>query len=834
MLDYKELLYFYISLVYFLLLLNNAGLQDYSAAPAHFSYCLLFIFGLFFYFGKHRFNTSVSLFIFRLNLFNLILYGCIVLLSYCIEISYIELSKYLTAALLFITIYYSVFNGKDLRLFIKIFTCFIEIYVIITMAYYFYFKYAAGAFFSGICYTMFYPYYYATLVICVAPLSLFLYFTSDKKARYERANFIILFFLCCISVFLTSSRVAQITLFICVSVILFYFSRFDEFKLRAGVIAIIFLAALIIGGLTATDAFTRIAKSFTVKENFDLYDENGRLNIYKAAIKVFFDRPFFGVGPALSSMFITKYRVSKLCITDCHNIILNRLCETGIFYSIFSFFTIIATIFITIKYAAGAANKTLIKHENISGDITAHASAAGAVSLAAVYMQGFSMPHTFLTALIFLEYIIIAICCAAMKTGRLVIAPAAVSSCGADPIEFSFTKINMRICSIISFLLFINILLIVLSGDKIVFFIQWLLNMAFLFICVSIFFIASPIKLMDELKTNIIFKACAAALITSQLYAQWNIFESGVWFRTGLEHSAMTRTSEAAVCYEKSVQHYTNMASYLFLSASYYKLGRYNEALNAAVFYNSKLPYEIFGLNNLASCLDECGDKLRARKTYDLLDSCSAKNYMSAVNGAFLINEGDIKTGIYKFMASALENNEFLSGKLFCSKILINEKFSQKIISSLAANADALYKYNEKFSAYYFYRIAHALAALYKYGYKPDDYFNSDVIHKAEKVYLGELNKNFIEMIKNIFSNRNYYKTYDLFKRHVVKSSLNYSAHFGLKHWFNFENALIDKYGVYEPAPPPPFISIFILRYICKEKYSIKYTADYYKNFYHE
>ncbi|HOT76547.1 MAG TPA: O-antigen ligase family protein, partial [Candidatus Wallbacteria bacterium] len=318
-----------------------------------------------------------------------------------------------------LSIFYAISTYDDLRSFIKTFIYFIEIYILMTMCYYFYFKYAAGAFFSGICYTMFYPYYYATLVLAITPISLYLYFTSEYKNPKEKLNFLILFLICCLNVFLTSSRIAQITLIISVFVMLCHFYRLKEHKPEAKMIVSIFLIALLVGGLFATDAFFRIAKSFSTQENFDLHDENGRLNIYKGALKTFLDYPLTGVGPALSSMFITKYRVSKLCITDCHNIVLNRLCETGIFYAFFSFSVLLTTLYLTFKFAFLNGHTVKTDGPNGGDNNLSSAALASFMSLLVVYLQGFSMPHSFLTSLVYLEYIIIALCISSVKIAGL-------------------------------------------------------------------------------------------------------------------------------------------------------------------------------------------------------------------------------------------------------------------------------------------------------------------------------------------------------------------------------------------------------------------------------
>ncbi len=884
MLDYKELLYFYISLIFFLLLLNSAGFYDYSLAPASFSYCLLFIFGLFFYFNKnHDPNEKKSLFLIRLNLINAVFYGLITLASQCIEISYIDLSKHLSASFLLITIIYSISTYADLRLFIKIFAYFNQVYILMTMCYYFYFKFVEGAFFSGICYTMFYPYYYAALVICLTPLSLYLYFSSDDNNPKEKSNFLILFLLCCLNVFLTSSRVAQITLCLSIFAVLYYFNRFIEFKPKVKFILILFLTALIAGGLFTTDAYSRIAKSFSSRENFDLHDENGRFNIYKGAIKTFLDYPLTGTGPALSSMFITKYRVSKLCITDCHNIILNRLCETGIFYALFSFLTVLITIGFTIKYVLLKASNDENHPKEFGGTGLKAAAAACAVSLAAIYLQGFSMPHSFLTSLIYLEYILIALCVSIVK----------IAGAGNhkfpnslyDTATFSFTKKNMRLSAIISVLIFFNIFLSIFTGEKIIFFIQWFLNISFLSMCVMVFTAHHYGGLIKIAKEKTFIKIIIASLILIQLIFQWHVFESGVLSKIGINHNLTGDNKKALEYFKKSAEYYPNMASYLFLSALYHNAGETDKSFNAAVFYNSKLPYEIFGLNNLAASLIKKGNLTAGAAVLEKLDRYSAKNYMSAPYGAYLINNNNLKTGIKKYSKAAVENPEFLSNKYFCGELLTRPAAAVSFYDEITAQSAVILKTKEKFISHYLYTLSNVYITLRSYGYKCGNNIIGD-----SKIYKNKFIKNITAGIASVlpsvtdmpsslntliftinFNNKLFhggfvsgifhflqqsplcvsdsfnkfnpitsymrgikkYISYDTYKKNIDLSSINYSAHFGLKQWFDFENALIDSNGVFEPAPEIPLFITIILEKIYRREIVKKYIADFYSDFYH-
>jgi tetratricopeptide (TPR) repeat protein len=811
---------------------------------------LLFIFGLFFYFNKNHIpEEKKSVFLIRLNLVNVIFYGLITLASQCLEISYIDLSKHLSAAFLFITIIYSISSYADLRLFIKIFAYFNQAYILITMCYYFYFKFIEGVFFSGICYTMFYPYYYAALVICLTPLSLYLYFTSETQNPKEKANFLILFLLCCLNVFLTSSRVAQITLCLSIFAVLYYFNRFIEFKPKIKFIAVIFCAALLAGGLFTTDAYSRIAKSFTSSENFDLHDENGRFNIYKGALKTFLDYPLTGTGPALSSLFITKYRVSKLCITDCHNIILNRLCETGIFYTIFSFLTLLITIGFTVKYILLNPAAAASPDGGHSATALKAAAAACAIALAAIYLQGFSMPHSFLTSLIYLEYIIIALCVSAVKISCA--GPYTIQNQDADNTLFSFTKKNMRLSTLFSVLIVFNILIIFFTGDKIIYFMQWFMNLSFLLISVMVFIAHHYGGLTKLFIKNAALKCIICALVITQLIFQWRIFESGISAKSGINHNMAGDNKQALECFEKSAGRYPNMASYLFLSALYFNAGETDKAYNAAVFYNSKLPYEIFGLNNLAGCLIKKGHLTEAADAYDKLDRYSAKNYMSAPHGAFLIMNNNIKAGLEKYSRAAVENPEFLSNKYFCSELLTDPALINNLYEKITADAGVILTTKEKFISHYLNALSDVFIALRTYGYEcGNDNISDTKIYKNKFIktctdgldgvlpamagLLTDFNSlSKFNPVKTYMRGIQKYKNYEIYKKNIASSSINHSAHFGLKHWFDFENALIDPQGVFEPAPAIPLFITIILEKTYPPELVKKFAVDFYGNFYH-
>ena len=865
MLDYKDLLYFYFSSIFFLQLLTNAGLKDYGTVPAVFSYSFFFIFGLFSFFNSNKTIDNKSRQILKLNLVNVVFLAAITLVSRCIEISYIEISKYLSATLLMFSLFMSITNFNDLRSFLRIFLYFAETYIFMTFTYYCYFKYVAGVYFSGICFTMFYPYYYATFVIAVTPLSIYFYLTSQKK--YEKLNFFVLFLACCTSVLLTSSRIAQINLIISVTFTLGYFLRHAGFSLRAmKFISIIFIFVILAGGFFATDAFTRIAKSFSNSENFDIHDENGRINIYRGALKTFMDNPLIGVGPALSSMFITKYRVTKMTITDCHNIILNRLCETGIFYTCFSFFTLLATLYMCIKTARANYDR--------SQTSPAHFGPVCAIALLTIYLQGFSMPHTFLTSLVYLEYFLISLALCSIKINS----PAFISENITNYIDFSFSQKNMIISSLFSFLLVFVPCFIILKDELIQSLLYWVLNLFFLAAAFIIFLLAKKRNKIKNSFAMMLMASALTSLLLIQLGFQYKIFKSGFLCQLGIDESASGKNKRALTHFEESVKIYPNMASHLFLSSLYHRFKNFEKAYNAAIFYNERLPYEIFGLNNLSSCLISMKRNAEAKKKLTDLDRYCAGNYSSAFNGAFLMTGGEISAGACAYANAAINNPEYISNKFFFQKIIQDQTLADSLFNFFLSDACKKFRSKPEFLTFLSYRVAEGMFNFYNCGYQRDAFFSTNEFYKREynNLQLSKFNSSITLIINGLlnlkqkillhpiylrrisnylngfyaitFNDTRQFKTfhaikfvmklispysdYKSYKKYLESVSLNYSAHFGLKYWFDFENAMIDPYALHEPAPKIPQAFISLILYAAGKDVLKSSIASYYKDYY--
>ncbi len=458
------------------------------------------------------------------------------------------------------------------------------------------------------------------------------------------------------------------------------------------------------------------------------------------------------------------------------------------------------------------------------------------------------MPHSFLTSLIYLEYIIIALCVSVVKIARSE-RYIAQNQDGGD-ILFSFTKKNMRLSALFSALIVFNALISYFTGDSMVYFMQWFMNLSFLLISVIVFTAHHYGSLAGLFIKNAGPKCIIGALVITQLFFQWRIFESGILTKAGINHNMAGENKQALDCFEKSAARYPSMASYLFLSSLYYNAGKTDKAYAAAVFYNSKLPYEIFGLNNLAECLIKKRRLTEAAAVYEKLDHYSAKNYMSASHGAFLIKSGNIEAGLEKYSKAAVENPEFLSNKYFCSELLTDQALINRLCEKLTADSRTILKTKENFFSHYLNVLSDVYIALRTYGYE----CGNEKISGAKK-YKSKFIKTYIESltgvlpaiahllnnfnsysefnpVKTYMRSSQKYKNYRSYKKNIDSSSNNYSAHFGLKHWFDFENALIDSNAIYEPALKIPIFIVIILEKIYPPKLVKKYISDYYGDFY--
>ena len=829
MLSFKTFTYFYISLIFFLQLLYNGGLVDFTSVPAMYSISLLYLSTLFFFpdaFGSSGPKDKSRLLI-RACLINLIVLGVLTLFSECIEISYIEFSKYASAGFLLLILYQTINSNADFHEFSKIFMGFVELYILLAMAFYFYSKYVLGTYFSGICFTLVYPYYHATFVIATVPFTLYLYFRAVTKK--EKLNYLFLFLIQCVNVSMTSSRVAQLNLISGVFLICLSFFRLPRFKPDIKKIMAFFIVITFFGAFFTTDAFVRIFKTFNVSENYDIQSPDGRLQIYRGAVSTFLDHPVKGVGLGLPSLFLPKYRVTTMTLVDCHNIVLNKLCEGGLIYFIVSSFVILLTLFYTLI----SLRASLAEDDTDSALI----SAAAFISLFSLYFQGLSMPHNYLTVLVYLEYIAAAGCLISIKL-RLQ-RDDMPERRPASVIDFEFGKKLFRYVSIFSFFTMLLFCFAVFS-DIINAFPQWYLNLSFILIFYIILLKYNPgnfSAIINNAGKHFIMKLSIASLIIVNLFFLALVFKSGFCCEEGINAMIDKNHREALAFFEKSVSYYPAMASYLHIAPVYYSAGRFEDAYRSALFFNQRLPYELAGLNNLAACQLKTGRPDRAYETLLKLYGYGAQSRFGAFLGAYLIKNGRVEEGIDKFALAALERPDYVACRFFSTTILKDPDLRSGFIKRFKSLAGPYLEKNMNFISIPSYNLAAICYHLYCRGqfgifrevlsefkgfgaafftgsyrsffFKPESFvfngnldFNSGTDNIFYKLFYRQ---------KTIYS----YISRTPFQRSETDSV---EPHFGLKRWMVLK-CLIDPFGVNDASPdlPPHLIAVASLIPVRKE-----------------
>ncbi len=850
MLSFKTFTYFYISLIFFLQLLYNGGLVDFTGVPAMFSVSLLYIAALFFFPKWPAEPESRS--IIKISLINLIILAAVTVGSECVPVGFVEISKYLCSFLLFMILYSSIASRDDFREFIKIFMGFIEVYIISSMAFFFYSKYVLGTFFTGICFTLVYPYYHATMVIAAVPFALFLYYGSKTKA--EKAHYLLFFMILCLNVSLTSSRVAQLNLFITVMFLALRFIKIPETGGAAKKIIIAYLLMTIFGAAFTTDAFVRITRSFTADENYDMQAEDGRFQIYRAAVQTILDHPFKGVGPGQTSLFIPRYRATTQSLVDCHNIILNRLCEGGIVYFLFSSFAFLYIIFVTFRYSRRA----------ISSNDTAGAllSSAALISFFSLSFQGLSMPHNFLTVLIYFEYIAAAACAIALKTGaeafrtgnsgRAAVEAENSPAAAKSVIDFEFEKITFRYVSVFSFLTVLLLCFIIFSDD-INAFPQWYLNLSFALIFFIIFLRFNPANIrtvLSNAREDLAAKSLIAALMAVFLFFIFKVFTSGFYCEEGIGAISENNRRGAIFCLEKSLSAYPNMAAALHLSSLYHSAGRYDEAYKLITEYNNLLPYELIGLNNLAACQLKLAKYGECYDTLLRLDSYTAQNKGAAALAAFLITRGGrTNEGIKKFAAAAIDNPRFSASRFLCERILKiparRDIFIRDLISlvktNLEKNKKIIYIPSYNISAVCYNLYCRGVAKVFPEALK--EFSGYDASRFIKNYYTGFLMPGAFVFDGGI----NFSGAGNFLYDHIVSRRVIYNAffktgqradkkkplepHFALKRWMSPECA-IDAYGLNEETPDLPAYLITASYIFMDENSLISKITEFYDLFY--
>lgn len=733
MLNFKSFTYFYISLVFFLQLLYHGGLTDFTGVPAMFSFSLLYVFVLLFGCGRPaREGAGIGLpaAARAAALANLLVLGATVLLSQCVEISYIELSKYACGAMLALTLFAFVRSAADFREFASIFSIFSGVYFAVSMVYYFISKFVLGNYFSGICFTLVYPYYHATYALAMVPLAAFLYLTA--ATRRAAGGWLALTLMISFNVMLTSSRIAQVNLMLMVAAMCAAAFVFAPKRRAAVTLISCYLILAVFAAVFATDAFARIAGSFSANENYDIQSGDGRLQIYRGAWQLFLERPLTGTGLGLTSLFLPKYRVTTFSLVDCHNIFLQRLCEGGAIYlatSLISFFMVIAaalagafsflraalhedaaskpataksagngvtTSVLNMKCeASGAeeppetaqtkhgtgvqspnsakdANENEASREHHGCDKICHAEVdfmawaagcAAAASLFSLYFQGLSMPHNYLGALVYMEFIATGLCFSAAAFGAAKHDPPAP--------DFTFDKWPLRAVALFSLTVSMALSFIVLN-DMIESMPQWYLNTAFIMIFWIMGVRFNPrlgewVPKRQGLATR---AALITVLILINLAFLWPVFVSGFACEEGISALAAGNAASAIERLEKCVLYYPNLAGLLHLSCAEYETKNYRRAATAAEYYNRRLPYELVGINNLAAANVSLGNGREAFEALSKLDAFTAERKGSAFLGAHQIASGDDpEKGAENFAAAALRHPGYASS-IFTARLL--------------------------------------------------------------------------------------------------------------------------------------------------------------------
>lgn len=183
--------------------------------------------------------------------------------------------------------------------------------------------------------------------IYVIPILLSIYFLEyDNLNKISKIFITFSIIMAIFTVTLSGERAAFILL-----IILFFFTFIffiNKIYFRYLFFIFLIISATIILPFLITDTSARLKSNFILYlTNYDL-DKNQYLSMWITSIKMFFDNPFFGIGPNNFRLNCSElsYYVSKWsCSTHPHNITLQLLAEIGLVgfifvYSVFIFFII--------------------------------------------------------------------------------------------------------------------------------------------------------------------------------------------------------------------------------------------------------------------------------------------------------------------------------------------------------------------------------------------------------------------------------------------------------------------------------------------------------------
>lgn len=814
MLDFTTFSYFVVSLFFFLQTLYFGGLTDFMCGPSIFSYSAVFLLVLFARHGaspERRLPLPVTL--------NLAVYAFTAVISRYPEGSYIEAAKYLSSFFLAFSVASLARSFDEIRDCVKAFMAFVQAYIAMALAFNVFTYLFMGAHYSVINFTLFNPNYYNTFSIVTVPFVVYLFSTS--KSRAAAANYALVFVTQCAGVLMTSSRMAQVSL--ALGVLLSFSAAYALSGKKRGlrVLAAVFAAMALFGALFVTDAFSRIAGTFTPAGNYDVNSESGRMNIYRASLSLIAENPAFGVGPGVPAFWLPKYRVSEFSLTNCHNIVLNVLAEGGIVY-----FASLALMLASLFYALYAAFKKARRPE------AKLLAASCASSLFLIYFQGFSMPHVYLAALVYLEYFIIGACAATISAceddGNGVVSP--------NPFDFRAGRAEFYSMALLSALAAFLFCMAFLS-EAISNFAYWFVSLTFVFLTAAMMYrggaFSGVAARIASGPAAFAAKASIAALVAVNLYFVWCFYISGYLCDAGVEEMGRGFDAPAIEYFEKSVAAYPNMAALLHLSALYSGHGMNGRALLSAHYYAMRLPHELVGINNLAACLVRAGASDRAAEALKKLDRYCCRDQGGAFYGAYLISDrGLFDEGLERFAAAAVENPE-LARSIFAARTFSEPAREKKYFDALLRRAaDSAEKYRN-FRAMAVQNVSRLSLYLYCRGFL--DAARLVGGNFSDGPSLSRAGRNILEgVMKSVrlffLSKGNIGRAFYL----TAKENDRLLTHFALRQWIS-SRAFMDIYGLRTFTPDIPFPVIYSASFFLNENEIKKQIKSvYYKNIFGE
>ncbi|OQA80281.1 MAG: O-Antigen ligase [bacterium ADurb.Bin243] len=810
MLNFRELFIVYISFLFFLLLFYNGGLYDFNNVPVNIALSFIFSSLLLSVFNgdapsKGRYGLLVRTF-----LLNSVLFFISSLFSRCIQITYVELIRYLNGLLFFMLIVYCINSKKVLDDFIKVFLVFIQLYILFAFSYY-YFTRTSTVGFAGIYSTLFYPYYYATLALTTLPFNLYRMFVTQSS--FEKLNCYFLFILQCLSILFTSSRVAQLALITVVSIIFAYAFFREIFRPKVIRLAIIFTLLALVSFSFYTDAFVRLINTLNVEENFDVHDRGGRLNIFKAGWATFMKNPLLGVGTGLSGLFITEHAIVTGNVIDTHNIFLNLLCENGVIYFLIKLSMLFVFIYAWRKTFVQTA-KT-IADKNIAGELNL-LSLCSAVSILALYLQGFSLPHTYLGASLALEFVLFGLFTICVKVSETAFESQTGDREAGLALDFDFTKTDFYFYFVAGFtsVFLMSYIIFDETPSAVVF---WIFNMSLVpAIAVMLFKKFSP-AFAPKNKFFYIKSLIIIFLAVNSFFA-FKVFMAGAYFEEAVALYENEKNSQAFNYCAKSLGNYPNFSSILLISKLYYESEKYHKASEILEYYNSSLPYELFGLHNLAASLLKAGSEERAASKLKEYVAYASNDFGKALSGAFLLkNKGEVTSGVENFAAAAAQTPDFILSRFFVENILAEDEkldifmahFEKLLIDSLNKNIRYSSGITSDFiKAYYnLFRLGVTISS-------PTAYKFFKRFNRSHRSLIVNLIKKDLKDFCDNFYGRPKPKTKI---RKVGRTETDYYIHLGLKNHLP-TNILCKVYGIYSPVNAPDLWTSIISKFFMTHK----------------